>query len=97
MGDFSALLDSLEGDQIKTVAKACIIVWHDTWEHIESWVDFPLHEADDTEPIAMTTMGYLIHANEKAVVIAGTIDFEYNQMGQVQVIPRGCIVSITPL
>jgi penicillin V acylase-like amidase (Ntn superfamily) len=59
-------------------------------------MDFPLQD-EDTEPIAMNTMGYLISANSKAVVIASTIDFENDQLSQVCVIPRGCIMSITVL
>lgn len=97
MDEYSALFDSLVGDDIKKVARACIIVWHDTWEHQQVWIEFPFGEDDDTMPIAMNTMGYLVHANDKAVVMAGTIDFEHNQMSQVQVIPRSCIVAITVL
>lgn len=97
MDEYSTLLESLKGDDIKKVAKACIIVWYDTWEHTESWIEFPLVEGEDTHPIAMTTMGYLVYANERAVVVAGTLDFEHNQMSQVQVIPRSCIVAINVL
>jgi len=94
--EYSTLLESLKGDNIKEVAKACIIVWHDTYDHEEAWMDFPLQD-EDTQPIAMNTMGYLISANSKAVVIASTIDFENDQLSQVCVIPRGCIMSITVL
>jgi hypothetical protein len=95
--EYSTLLDSLKGDNIKDVAKACIVVWCDIWDHTETWVDFPLTETDDTEPIVMNTMGYLVHATDKAVVVAGTVDFKHNQMSQVCVIPKGCIVAINVL
>lgn len=96
MDEYSTLLESLKGDNTKEVAKACIIVWHDTYDHVEAWMDFPLKD-EETEPIAMNTMGYLVSANSKAVVIASTIDFEHDHLSQVCVIPRGCIVSITVL
>lgn len=97
MDEYSTLLESLKGDDIKKVAKACIVVWYDIWDHVDTWVDFPLTVGEDTEPIAMNTMGYLVHATEKAIVVAGTVDFEHNQMSQVCVIPRGCIQAINVL
>jgi len=95
--EYSALFDSLKGDDIKKVARACIIVWYDTWEHTQSWIDFPLEDEDDTLPIAMNTMGYAVHATDTSLVVAGTVDFEHNQLSQVQVIPKSCIVAITVL
>lgn len=96
MDEYSALLDSLKGETIKGVAKACIVVWYDIWDHPDTWIEFPFVD-DDVQPIAMNTMGYLVHATDKAIVVAGTVDFEHNQMSQVCVIPKGCIVAINVL
>jgi len=92
--EYSALLDSLGSGDLKTVARACIVVWYDIYDLDEVWSEFPLQDPADAEPLAMHTMGYLVHATEKTIVVASTVDFGHNQMSQVCVIPKGCIQSI---
>jgi hypothetical protein len=94
--EFSALCDSLSADTLRSASKAVAVVWADIWDHPDTWIDFPLKD-EDVEPIWMTTLGYLVHANKKVFVVAGTVDLVNNQMSQVCIIPRGCIKTITVL
>ena len=96
MDEYSQLLDSLEGEHLKDVAKAVIVLWEDIWDHSDIWVECPLPE-EDMAPLLMRTMGYLVQANEKVVVVASTVDVDHDIMSQVTVLPRGCIKSLTVL
>lgn len=96
MDEYSQLLDSLEGEHLKDVAKAVIVLWEDIWDHSDIWVEYPLPE-EDMAPLLMRTMGYLVQANEKVVVVASTVDVDHDIMSQVTVLPRGCIKSLTVL
>lgn len=96
MEDYSALFDTLKNKTIREAAKAVVVIWYDIWDHPDTWVEFPLKE-EDVPLLPMTTLGYIVHADSKVLVVAGTVDLEHNMMSQVCVIPNGCIKSITVL
>ena len=96
MDEYSQLLDSLKGESLRDVAKAVIVVWEDIWDHSDTWVDYPLTD-EDMAPLFMRTMGYLVQANDKVIVVASTVDVDHDIMSQVTVLPRGCIKSLTVL
>lgn len=97
MDEYSQLLDSVKGvDKVEVAAKAVCVVWEDIWDHTETWIDYPLAE-DDIQPLLMRTIGYLVQSTDTVVVVAGTLDLKNNSVGQVCVLPKGCIRSLTVL
>lgn len=68
------------------------VTWLDTVHEDDTWIkpeDFPL-------PAVCYTRGWLIKEGEDFIVIAGTIDEngEKSSVGDVNTIPRGCVVEI---
>lgn len=97
MDEYSQLLESVKGaDKVEPIAKAVCVVWEDIWDHPDTWLDYPLDE-EDIQPLHMRTIGYLVQSTDKVVVIAGTLDLKNNSLGQVCVLPKGCIRSLTLL
>jgi hypothetical protein len=94
--EYSTLLDSLKDKPLQEAAKAVLVVWEDIWDHTETWIDFPLPD-EELAGITMRTLGYLVQANEKVLIVAGTVDLTNESMSQVTVLPKGCIKSVTVL
>ena len=66
------------------------IIWLDSLTH-SPWTE--LDEAQCLEPVAITSIGYIIEDNVSYVTVVGMIRLE-ECVSMIQAIPRGCILKI---
>ena len=79
----------------KTENRAMVQVkWEDSAVSDATWVDLDHDEV--LEPVACTSIGYLLHDSNRFITLAGCINKE-NKASEVNVIPRGCILDVKVL
>ena len=64
---------------------------------LDSLTQSPWTDLDETKqllPVTVISVGYLVYETETAITIAGMIGLE-NCMSMIQVIPKGCILTIS--
>lgn len=71
------------------------IKWLDIQSCDEPWVD--LKEAKAMKPVEMTTLGYLLEANDEHVVVASTLCSDGETVGSVNAIPTAVIKCCMPV
>lgn len=69
-----------------------LVTWLDTTNY-EGW--FGSEDELPAEPLKMQTLGWLVHKDDAVVVVAMTAS--ELKMGELLVIPAGCICSIDTL
>lgn len=76
-----------------------VVHWKDTVGHPDNDVWMSLDEALEMKPISMLTAGYLLTENDDFVVVASTksLNTDEDCVGNVNAIPRSCIMTITDL
>ena len=75
------------------MAQASRVVWLDIQSWQETWAE--LDQAQELRPIEMVSHGYIITDEDSHIVLAGTASSDWACFGDLNAIPRGCIVSIT--
>lgn len=72
--------------------QAALVTWIDT-SLLSGWFD----SGDEIEPtpLKMQTLGWLIHKDKKAIILAMTAS-EY-KFGELLIIPAGCVKSVAIL
>ena len=73
--------------------KSAKVVWLDIQSWQETWAE--LEEAKDLKPLQMVSHGYILSDETSHIVLAGTASSCWTCFGDLNAIPRGCIVSIT--
>lgn len=75
------------------MTQASRVVWLDIQSWQETWAE--LEQAQELKPIEMVSYGYIITDEDSHIVLAGTASKDWTCCGDLNAIPRGCIVSIT--
>lgn len=75
------------------MTQASRVVWFDIQSWQETWAE--LEQAQELKPIEMVSYGYIITDEDSHIVLAGTASKDWTCFGDLNAIPRGCIVSIT--
>jgi len=69
-----------------------LIEWYDITGVERPWV--PVEEAHELDPVVVQTVGWLYHKDDHVVRIASSKHTDPETLGNINVIPRGCIVSM---
>lgn len=73
---------------------ACLVKWHDTVSYNGTWAS--QDEAQGLEPSLMHTLGWIVGESDSHITIASTRSHDDEDcLGDLNAIPRGCILSIT--
>lgn len=73
-----------------------MVKWADITGHDTPWVQ--PEEVLEMTPAPMVTVGVLVNLNDDYLTIAGTWETgDEQQFGNVNCIPRGCVVDLTEL
>jgi hypothetical protein len=68
------------------------VVWLDIQSWQETWAE--PEEAKALTPIEMVSHGYILSDTNSHIVLAGTAASDHSCYGDLNAIPRGCILSI---
>lgn len=71
-----------------------VIVWWDSQDHNDAWVDSEAAEKFTDEVCEITSCGFLVRKTDKYVTIAGDWDPADKDYGRVTKIPVGMVKTI---
>lgn len=71
------------------------ITWLDIHASRETWLTEG--EAAELRPLTMTTIGWIVRECRDWLTVCSTISNDGQLMGDVNCIPRGCILTVMPL
>lgn len=69
-----------------------LIEWYDITGVERPWL--PAEEAIELDPVIVQTVGWLYNKDDHCVRIAASRHTDPNTYGNINVIPRGCIVNM---
>jgi len=72
-----------------------IVDWLDITSHDGAWLD--IEEAKKYVPSRMRTVGFLLKEEPDYIVVVSTVSDDLDTVGSANAIPRGCLISISPL
>ena len=69
-----------------------LVKWVDIASHDGAWMD--LGEAKEFKPLVVETCGWLVAQNDDYITIVSSLSGEEDEVGSVNAIPKGCVLSI---
>lgn len=72
-----------------------MVEWVDIAGYDGSWME--MEDAQKYTPLAVKTCGWVVNETDSYITVVSSISTDEETTGGVNSIPKGCIVSMTPL